>query len=87
LGNAKCRLTFNRTLEPRGLKPLNSERLYGTTKEAAEKHLFCALRFATRKPAAARNCDFACTYGTAKAVPFRKIMLKPSFAATSEIVP
>ena len=34
------------------------------TKEAAEKRLFCALRFATRKPAAARRYVFSATYGT-----------------------
>jgi hypothetical protein len=61
--------------------------LFGTSEEAAEKRSFCALRFATRKPAAARNCHFATTCGTAEAVPFRKIVRKMSFSATSELVP
>jgi len=38
--------------------------LFGTDKEAVEKRLFCALRFATRMPAAARKCYFSATYGT-----------------------
>ncbi len=37
--------------------------------EDAEKRLFCALRFATRMPAAARNCYSSVTYGTSKLVP------------------
>ena len=32
--------------------------------EAAEKRLFCALRSASRMPAAARKCYFSATYGT-----------------------
>jgi len=45
------------------------QRLNGTDKEAAEKRLFCALRFATRKPAAAWKYDFSVTYGTSELVP------------------
>ena len=46
-----------------GLKP-DRFNAYGTAEEAAEKRLFCALRFATRKPAAARKCYLSATYGT-----------------------
>ncbi len=55
-----------------------------TAEEAAEKVIFIALRFAARMPAAARKCYFPTTYGTAKAVPFRKISRKLSFSAASE---
>jgi hypothetical protein len=53
----------------------------GTASEAAEKRF--SVRSASLRAglAAARNCCFASTYGTAKAGPFRKIMLKPSFSA------
>src|SRR5262249_15658376 len=54
-------------------------RLTARLEEVAEKRLFCALRFATRMPAAARNRCFASTYGTAEAVPLRKIMFKFEF--------
>jgi len=40
--------------------------LFGTAEEAVEKCFFCALRFATRMPAAARKYDFPATYGTSK---------------------
>ncbi len=48
---------------------MRQEDMYqGPTLEAAEKRLFCALRFATRKPAAARKCYFSATYGTTEEV-------------------
>jgi hypothetical protein len=36
---------------------------------AKKKRLFYALRFAARRPAAARNCHFPGTYGTTEVVP------------------
>src|SRR5438093_1427072 len=48
--------------------------------EVAKKIFSMALRLDTRMPAAARSCDFPATYGTAKAVPFRKIMRQSSFS-------
>ncbi len=52
-----------------GLKPFSLLHLNAGLEEAAEKRLFHALRFATRMPAAARNCYLASTYGTDESVP------------------
>jgi hypothetical protein len=72
---------------PQELKP-NIYRVFcGTDERVAEKRFFCALRFAARTPAAARKYYFPTTYGTAEAVPFRKISMKLSFSATCESVP
>ena len=61
---------------PQGPKPNIYRARYGTDKEVAEKTLLLsappALRDA-RMPAAARKCHFPMIYGTAKAVPLRKI--------------
>src|SRR5438874_3837049 len=51
--------------------------------ELRKKHLFCALRFATRKPAAARKYEFASTYGTTESRALIQVFTHESFSASS----
>jgi len=50
---------FAPNIQTSGAKAHIFKGLNGTTEEAAEKRLFCAFRFATRRPSAEWNCSFS----------------------------